>query len=126
MNLKVLTKRENSNNELVDMFLEANWGKSNVGEEKYGEVDGKCIDHFKTLDSTEDQHILAFDKSQPSLRVFAKVSRANARNHLATTNNINSIRWFAPAIIGAKPNIVRGKKCDSVNDGYAIIGKRPD
>ena len=78
-------------------------------------------DHFKTLDSTEENHILAYDKSENSLRIFAKVSRQIARRHLAAPKNINRIRWFAPEIIKAKPKVVRGKKCDSVNDGYAII-----
>ena len=103
------------------MFLDTNWVGSILGEKKYDKEDGKCINNFKTLDSTEDKHILAFDESEPSMRVFAKVSRGIARHRLATTK-----RWFAPAIIGVKPKVVRGKKCDSVNDEFAIIGERPD
>ena len=117
---------EISDNELIGMFLETNWGVITVGKKKYDKEDGKCIDHFKTLDSTEDKQILAYDESEQSLRISTKGSRQSARRHLATTKNINRIRWFAPEIIGAKPTVVRGKKCDSVNDGYAIIGKRPD
>ena len=60
------------------MFLETNWGRSIVGKKKYDKEDGKCIDRFKTLDSTEDKHIFAFDESEPSMRIFAKVSRGIA------------------------------------------------
>ena len=108
------------------MFLETSWDKSHLVKKNYADNDGKYINHFEIIDSKEFKHILAFDKSQPSLRVFAKVSRAIARRHLATTKNINLIRWFALAIIGAKPNVTRGKKCYSVNDGYAIIKERPN
>ena len=59
------------------MFLETSRGKSPVVKKKYADNDGKCIDRFEIIDSTEFKHILAFDKSQPSLRVFAKVSRAS-------------------------------------------------
>ena len=83
----------------------------------YDKNDGKCIDHFEILDSTENKHILTFDESQPPLRVFAKVSRAIARRNLSIMKNINLIKWFAPAIIGAKSKVLRGKKCDSANDG---------
>ena len=117
---------ENSEDELVGLFLETKWGKSITGEKKYDKKDNKCIDHFKTLDSMEDKHIIAVNESESSMRIFAKMSRGIAWHHLATTKNINRTRWFAPAIIGAKPKVMRGKKCDSVNYGYAIIGEHPD
>ena len=107
------------------MFLET-WGVGCVGMKKYVEKDGKCIDAFETLDSTEEKHIIAYNESDKSLHIFAKVSRQIARRHLATTKNINRMRWFAREIIGAKSKVVRGKNCDSVNDGYTIIGKRPE
>ena len=97
----------NAKEELRGMFLETSWGKSPVVKKNYADNDGQCIDHFEIIDSKEFKHILAFDKCQPSLRVFAKVSRAIARRHLATTKNINLIRWFAPTIIGARPKVVR-------------------
>ena len=107
---KIPLKRitENSADELVGLFLETKWDRSIAWEKKYDKEDAKCIDHFKTLDSTEDKHIFSVNESEPSMRMFAKVSRGIARHHLATTRNINRIRWFAPAIIGAKPKVVRG------------------
>ena len=74
---------ENSDDELVGVFLETNWGRIIVGE-KDDKKDGKCIDHFKTLDSTKDKHILAFDESESPMRIVEKVSRGIARHHLAT------------------------------------------
>ena len=78
--------------------------------------------NYNTLDSTKDEHILAFDHSKPSLRIFAKVSRHFAERHLASKNNIELLRQFAPAIVGAKPTVGRGVKRGSINDDYAIIG----
>ena len=43
------------------MFLETGWGESLVGETKYDNTEDRCIDHYTTLDSTEDTHILAFE-----------------------------------------------------------------
>ena len=108
------------------MLLDSKWGGGGDGMKEYDKQDAQCIDHFKILDSTEDNHILAYDKSENSLRIFAKVSRQIAQQHLATSKNINHIRWFASEIIGAKPKGVRGGKCDSVNNGYTIIDKRPE
>ena len=82
---------ENSEDELVGLFLETNWGKSIAGEKKYAEKDSKCIDHFKALDSTEGKRIIVVNESEPLMQIFAKVSRGIARHHLATTKNINSI-----------------------------------
>ena len=123
---KIEKIKDNSEDELVGLFLETKLDKNFDGKKKYDEKECKCIDHFDTLDSTGEKHIIAIDKSKPSMRIFAKVLRGIVRHHLATTKNINCIRWFAPAIIGAKPKAVRGKKCDSVNYGYAIIGEHPD
>ena len=84
------------------------------------------IDEFKIKDSTEDKHLIVFEEGDSSRYVFAKNSRKVSRFHLATTKNIRRIRWFAPNLIVSKPNITRRKKCDSINNGYAIIGMRPD
>ena len=109
------------------MFLENNWGGSIVEEKKYDREEGKCIDPFKTHDSTEDTHILAFDESKPSLHIFAKVSRKITRQHLATTENINHINMtVCSRNYWSYTQSSKRKKCDSVNDGYANIGIRPD
>ena len=74
---KTLLKKITATNddELIGMFLERDCGVGCVGMKKYVTEDGKCIDHFKTLDSMEEKHILAYDESDKSLRIFAKVSR---------------------------------------------------
>ena len=83
------------------MFLETNWGTTQNVKKSYLDNDGRSIDHFITIDSEEFKHVMGFDKDEPTLRVFAKVSRAIAKRHLATPKNINLIRWFTPTIIGA-------------------------
>ena len=79
-------KTRNEKEELRGMFLETSWGKSPNVNKNYLSNDGQCIDHFETIDSNEINHILAFDKYQPSLRVFWKVPRAIARCHLVSTS----------------------------------------
>ena len=98
-----------NDDELIGMFLETDWDVGCVGMKKYVKEDGKCIDDLETLDSTEEKHILAYNESDKSLRIFTKVSRQIARRHLTTTKNINPTRWFAPEVIGATPKVVRGK-----------------
>eukprot|EP00536_Pseudo-nitzschia_multiseries_P017990 jgi/Psemu1/53555/gm1.53555_g len=108
-------------------YMETNWWGGKIGgKKKYEPELALSIDNFETLDSTKDEHILAFDDYKPSLRIFAKVSRGLAERHLASKNNINLLREFAPAIVGAKPTIGRGVKRGSINDDYAIIGIRPE
>ena len=85
-----------------------------------------CVDGFDFKDSTEEKHLIAFENNTTSRCVFAKVSRKISRYHLNTEKNIRRIRWFASAIMESKPHINRGKKCDSINDGYAIMGMRPE
>eukprot|EP00536_Pseudo-nitzschia_multiseries_P009986 jgi/Psemu1/24711/gm1.24711_g len=104
--------RENINGENLLSQIKPNKKKKRnrqgiVGEKKYPLAEALSIDNFETADSTDDQHILAFDDSEPSLRIFAKVSE---------------ILNFAPEIVQAKAEVVRGKKCGSINDGYVIIG----
>ena len=101
--LKKIT--ENPDNEQVGTFLETNWGESIVAGKKYDKKEGRRINHFKTLDSTEDKHILAFDESERSLRISATASREIARRHLTTTKNIDCIRRITPEIIEAKPKV---------------------
>ena len=108
-------------------YMETNWWGGKIGgKKKYEPELALSINNFETLDSTKDEHILAFDDYKPSLRIFAKVSRGLAERHLASKNNINLLREFAPAIVGAKPTVGRGVKRGSINDDYAIIGIRPE
>eukprot|EP00536_Pseudo-nitzschia_multiseries_P017256 jgi/Psemu1/50050/gm1.50050_g len=72
------------------------------------------IDSFKTLDSTDEKFILVFAKSEPSLRIFAKASRKIAKQRLGKLENIKITRTFT------------GEICTSINNGYAIIGTRPN
>ena len=120
------TVKEYPDNVVLSKFLETNLGGSIVGEKKYKSTEALSIDTFEPTYSMEDKYMIAFNESKPSLRIFAKVSRKIARHHLATMGNINCIRSFASKIIGAKPKADRGKKCDSINGVYAIIGIRPD
>ena len=84
------------------------------------------IDKFLTKDSTEKQNFIAFDQYEESKCIFAKVSRNRAKIHLDTDKKIKLLQRYAPTMVGAKPKVVRGEKCDSWNSGYAIIGERPD
>ena len=107
-------------------YMETDWGGKTGGKKKYQPEQALSIENYNTLDSTKDEHILAFDPYEPSLRIFAKVSRHFAERHLASKNNIELLRQFAPAIVGAKPTVGRGVKRGSINDDYAIIGIRPE
>ena len=106
--------------------METNWNGNRVGDVKYQPKEVQSIDDFKIKDSTKNTHIIAFGKGESSKWDFTKVSRKNARFHLATTKNIQRLRWFAPNLIASKPTVIRGGKCDNINDGYAIIGVRTD
>ena len=79
LEIPIEKKTRNEKEELHGMFLETSWGKSPNVNYNYQSKDGQCIDHFETIDSNEFKQILAFDKYQPSLRGFWKVSRAIAR-----------------------------------------------
>eukprot|EP00536_Pseudo-nitzschia_multiseries_P014701 jgi/Psemu1/39830/gm1.39830_g len=103
-----------------------NWGGKIGGKKKYQPEQALSIENFDTLDSTKDEHIVAFDDTNPSLCIFAKVSRKFAKRHMTSKNNIKVLRKFAPEIVGAKPTVPRGHKCGSINDDYAIIGIRPE
>eukprot|EP00536_Pseudo-nitzschia_multiseries_P001273 jgi/Psemu1/2900/gm1.2900_g len=94
--------------------METSWGGKIGGKNKYQSAQGLSIDNFETLDSTKDEHILAFDNYKPSLRIFAKVSRNFAERHLASNNNIKVL------------TVARGQKRASINNTYAIIGIRPE
>ena len=108
------------------MFWEASWAKVLLERRNTTRMMVSVLIISKHLIVRKISIFLLSHKSQLSLHMLAKVPRAIARRHLATTKNINLIRWIAPAIIGAKPKLVRGKKCDRVNDGYVIIGEHPD
>eukprot|EP00536_Pseudo-nitzschia_multiseries_P006484 jgi/Psemu1/304190/fgenesh1_kg.139_\ len=96
-------------------FMATNWGRTTVGEKKYSLAQAVSIDSFKTVDSTDKKFVLAFAKSEPSLRIFAKASRQFAKQRLGTPKNIEITRTFAGQIVQSKPKIGRGTKCDSVN-----------
>eukprot|EP00536_Pseudo-nitzschia_multiseries_P001901 jgi/Psemu1/301058/fgenesh1_kg.25_\ len=85
--------------------METTWGGKIGGKKNCPLAQVMSIDNFKTLDSTTDEHILAFDERD-----------------LASKNNIKVLREFAPEIVGAKPAVARGQKRGSINDDYAIIG----
>eukprot|EP00536_Pseudo-nitzschia_multiseries_P019599 jgi/Psemu1/61749/gm1.61749_g len=106
--------------------METSWGCKTVGEKEYPSGEAVSIESFKTLDSTGEKFILAFAESEPSLRIFAKASTQFAKQRLGRPENIEITRTFSGEIVEAKPKIGRGTKCDSVNNGYAIIGMRPN
>lgn len=122
----IALKNKSSTAAVAGKYMEIDWGGKTGGKKKYRPEQALSIGNFNTLDSTEDKPILAFDDSEPSLRIFAKVSRNFALRHLASKHNIKLLRQFAPAIVGAKPTIGRGVKRGSINDDYAIIGIRPE
>ena len=61
-----------------------------------------------------------------SVRVFGKLSRNMAKTHLAKQECICELREFSNDMIQLKPKVQRGKHRDSINDGYGIIGYRPN
>eukprot|EP00536_Pseudo-nitzschia_multiseries_P014271 jgi/Psemu1/310782/fgenesh1_kg.680_\ len=83
----------------VSKYMETNWGGKIGGKKKYQPEQALSIENFNTLDSTKDEHIFAFDDTNPSLRIFAKVSRKFAKRHLVSKNNIKVLRKFAPEIL---------------------------
>eukprot|EP00536_Pseudo-nitzschia_multiseries_P017003 jgi/Psemu1/48898/gm1.48898_g len=93
---------------------------------KNGFKEAVSIDSFKTLDSTNEKFILVFAESEPSLQIFAKASRKIAKQRLGALENIKISRTFAGETVEAKPEVVQGNKCTSINNGYAIIGTRPN
>eukprot|EP00536_Pseudo-nitzschia_multiseries_P019168 jgi/Psemu1/316765/fgenesh1_kg.4027_\ len=86
-------------------YMETNWGGKIGGKKKYQPEQALSIENFDTLDSTKDEHIVAFDDTNPSLRILAKVSRKFAKRHLATKNNIKLLRKFAPEINRQLPEV---------------------
>eukprot|EP00536_Pseudo-nitzschia_multiseries_P008971 jgi/Psemu1/21958/gm1.21958_g len=112
ISLKIVNK-----NGFKGKFMETSWGEKIVGYKEYTSTEAVSIDSFQTLDSTDEKHIVAFDESEPSLQIFAKVSRENAKQHLAQSSNIQDTRKFAKEIVPAKSVVVRGKKCTSINNG---------
>ena len=47
-------------------FMETSWGWKTVGEKEYTLEEAVSIESFKTVDSTNEKFILAFDQSEPS------------------------------------------------------------
>eukprot|EP00536_Pseudo-nitzschia_multiseries_P004241 jgi/Psemu1/9560/gm1.9560_g len=101
-------------------------GFENSWRKEYTSEEAVSIESFTTLYSTNKKFILAFDKSEPSLQIFAKASTQFAKQCLGTPGNIEITRTFAGEIVESKPKIGQGTKCDSVNNGYAIMGMRPN
>eukprot|EP00536_Pseudo-nitzschia_multiseries_P006003 jgi/Psemu1/14231/gm1.14231_g len=102
-------------------FMKSSWGEQIVGTKEYTSTEAVSIDCFDILDSTDEKHIIAVDESEPSLRIFAKVSRDKAKQHLAQSSRIETTRRFLKEIVEAKPEVVRGSKCTSINAGYAVL-----
>eukprot|EP00536_Pseudo-nitzschia_multiseries_P005659 jgi/Psemu1/13073/gm1.13073_g len=65
---QIALKKVNKNG-FEGKFMETSWGCKTVGEKKYPLAEAVSIDSFKTLDSTNEKFILAFDKSEPSLLI---------------------------------------------------------
>jgi len=84
------------------------------------------IDDMRTIDSTETKHCFARDAENPGITLFAKVSGLQSRNLLASNTKIALLRNFPNNIIKCKPVVPRGKKCLSINKGYAIVGIKSD
>eukprot|EP00536_Pseudo-nitzschia_multiseries_P010127 jgi/Psemu1/25090/gm1.25090_g len=102
----------------VSKYMETSWGGKIGGKKKYQPEQALLIENFDMLDSTKDEHIVAFDDTNPLLRIFAKVSRKVAKQHMALKKNIKVLRKFAPEIVGAKPTVPRGHKRGSINNDY--------
>eukprot|EP00536_Pseudo-nitzschia_multiseries_P019621 jgi/Psemu1/317152/fgenesh1_kg.5854_\ len=56
-------------------YMETSWGGKIGGKKNHQPEQALSINNFETLDSTKDEHILAFDNSNPLLRIFAKQNR---------------------------------------------------
>jgi len=86
------------------------------------------IDDFKTIDSKENAHCLVLDKNivLDNKTIFAKVSRKIAQRGMASPVNTKFLQKYVIELMQHKPQVDRGKKCDSVNTGYRIMGSHAD
>ena len=100
---------ETSSEHVMDIKRYSTSGDNYMGEHLIN------IDKYSITDSTEKQNYIAFDKDEETKCIFAKVSRNRAKFHLATDKKIKLLRRYAHTMVGAKPKVVRGKKCDSWN-----------
>jgi len=107
-------------------FMETTWEETIVGQKGYPPTQALSIDGYQTLDSTDKKYIVAMDERLPSLRIFSKAPRKKARQHLASDSEIQKTRNFAGQFVEAKPEVVRGTDCGSINDRYVIHGSRPN
>ena len=83
-------------------------------------------DHKHFIDTDYHNHFIATDADDFSIQICAKVGRWRATFGLGSEKSLARLRTFSEEIIQCKPNTGRGKKRDSINDGYAILGIHPD
>jgi len=107
-------------------FMFINW--SNDEEEKNYTQESMSINDFKTIDSKENFHCLVIDENieLDNKTIFAKVSRKIAQRGMASPVNTKFLQKYVIELMQHKPQVDRGKKCDSVNTGYRIMGSHAD
>eukprot|EP00532_Pseudo-nitzschia_australis_P015969 CAMPEP_0168261558 /NCGR_PEP_ID=MMETSP0141_2-20121125/9134_1 /TAXON_ID=44445 /ORGANISM="Pseudo-nitzschia australis, Strain 10249 10 AB" /LENGTH=142 /DNA_ID=CAMNT_0008199697 /DNA_START=68 /DNA_END=493 /DNA_ORIENTATION=- len=86
------------------------------------------INEFKTIDSKEIDHCLVLDENLEldNRTIFAKVSREMVKRGMASMVNTIFLRSYVEKLMQHKPQVDQGKKCDSVNTGYRVMGSHPD
>ena len=127
MSIRILKLRKSVNitaHDVEGKYMVADWSDVTIEPERI-----KSIDNFDIIDSTDNKHCLVMDDSagkKKSIRVFGKLSRNMAKSHLAKHESICELREFSKDMIQLKPKVHRGENWDGINDGYGIIGYRPD
>lgn len=127
MSIRILKLRKSANvvaDDVEGKYMVANWSDVNIEPERI-----KSIDNFDIIDSSDNKHCLVMDDSagkRKSIRVFGKLSRNMAKSYLAKQESICELREFSKDMIQLKPKVHRGENRDGINDGYGIIGYRPD
>mgnify|MGYP001626972923 CR=1 FL=1 len=95
------------------MFVD--WSNSKK-KKAFNDQESMSIDRFKTIDSTNKDHCLVLDNIEPKPdTIVAKISREMAKRNLASPKNTKLLRGFVKHLMRFKPQVDRGKKCDSMN-----------
>ena len=120
-------KKRHSNKDALRKFMVTRWFQNGCDflDKK---VNPRMLidDHKHFIDTDHHNYLIATDVDDYSIRICAKVGRQKATFGLGSEKSLARLRTFSEEIIQCKPNTGQGKKRDSINDGYAIIGIHAD
>ena len=121
-------QKKHSNKDVLGKFMVTHWFENDGCDFLDKKVNPRMSvdDHKHFIDSDYHTHFIATDADDFSIRICAKVGRRRATFGLGSEKSLARLRTFSEEIIQCKPNTGRGKKRDSINDGYAILGIHPD